>query len=324
MKSPYISIIIPVYNVANYIAKTLDSILQQSFKDYEIILIDDGSKDKSPQICKQYAEENSSIVFFSKKNEGVAKTRNRALDIIHGEYVFFIDSDDIIYPNSLEEVVRMLTEKQPDFLRYEFNTIDIYDAKLYPNYLRRKRKKYHGKTMDAVCFMQNIIKNEYYLCMHVFKRNIIEQNNIRFLDGCTYNEDTLFIIRYLQYCQRCLYSDTLLYGYRKYDGAVTAHFTEKHYNDVKRVYWELCKLAENNDIQMKRTIQSVAGQLALHLYNYVSTHHYIDKEFQYIENNCKQSALPIEWLFKRYLPNKLCCIIWRVLFVTRKLANRLI
>lgn len=76
-------------------------------------------------------------------------------------------------------------------------------------------------------------KNEYYLCMHVFRRDIIDKNNIRFLDECTYNEDTLFIIQYLQHCSKCIYADILFYGYRKCDEAVTAHFTEKHYNDVK-------------------------------------------------------------------------------------------
>ena len=194
--NPYISIIIPVYNTANYVARTLNSIIQQNFDGYEIILIDDGSRDNSNNICKQYAATYPHI-------------RNKALNIAHGEYIFFIDSDDIVYPESFGKVVSILTNTQPDFLRYDFNTIDIHDANLYPNHLRKKRKKYHCMVLNAADFMQKVIKNEYYLCMHVFRRDIIDKNNIRFLDGCTYNEDTLFIIQYLQHCYKCIYEDIL-------------------------------------------------------------------------------------------------------------------
>ena len=319
----FISIIMPVYNAGKFLSTALDSIIQQNFNDYEIILIDDGSKDNSNNICKKNTKTYPHIVFIEKKNEGVATTRNKALDIAHGEYIFFIDSDDIIYPKSLAKVVSILINSQPDFLRYDFNTIDIHNVNLYPNHLRKKRKKYHGKTLNATDFMQKVIKNEYYLCMHVFNRNIINKNSIRFLDGCTYNEDTLFIIQYLQHCSKCVYADILFYGYRKYDEAVTAYFTERHYNDVKKVYWALSKLAANNNIRMKKNIQLVAGQLALHLHKYVLTKHYIDKEYQDIENDCKQKALPIEWYFKRWLPEYLCNIVWKSIRLTKKIVNRL-
>lgn len=320
---PYISIIIPVYNTANYVTRTLDSIIQQNFYDYEIILVDDGSKDNSANICKQYAETYPFIIFLQKENEGVAKTRNIALNIAHGEYIFFIDSDDIVYPASLNKVVLTLINRRPDFLRYDFNTIDIHDTELYPNHLRKKRKKYHDKELEAIEFMQKIIRNEYYLCMHVFKRSIIEQNNIRFLDGCTYNEDTLFIIQYLQHCHKCIYSNVLFYGYRKYAGAVTAHFTEKHYNDVKKVYWKLYQLANNNDKQMEKSIQQVASQLALCLHRYALTKHCTDKEYQEIENDCKQKAPIIEWYFKRWLPESLCNAVWKLINIIKKTINRL-
>ena len=322
--NPYISIIIPVYNTANYVARTLNSIIQQNFDGYEIILIDDGSRDNSNNICKQYAATYPHIIFIEKENEGVAITRNKALNIAHGEYIFFIDSDDIVYPESFGKVVSILTNTQPDFLRYDFNTIDIHDANLYPNHLRKKRKKYHCMVLNAADFMQKVIKNEYYLCMHVFRRDIIDKNNIRFLDGCTYNEDTLFIIQYLQHCSKCIYADILFYGYRKCDEAVTAHFTEKHYNDVKRVYWALSKLAtDNNKIQMGKNIQRVAGELALHLHKHVSAKQHIDKEYQDIENDCKQKALSIEWNFKQWLPENLCNIAWELINLIKKIANRL-
>jgi len=320
---PFISIIIPVFNTGKYVSETLTTILQQSFKNYEILLIDDGSEDNSAVICRRYAEIFPCITFISKKNEGVAITRNKALDIAKGEYIVFIDSDDIIYPDSLENIVSILNNVKPDFLRYDFNTIDERGNNLYPNHLRKKRKKYCDRVLQPVAFMQKVIRNEYFLCMHVFRNSIIGKYSIRFLDGCTYNEDTLFIIQYLQHCRKCIYSDTLFYGYRKYAGAVTNSFTEKNYTDVKRVYWQLRQLAEDCDSQIKRNIQKAAEQIALHLHEYASSNNHIDSEYQNIENLCKQEALLLEWKLKRFLSEHLCNIVWQLTDLVRKIINRL-
>ena len=101
---PLISIIMPIYNADKFLAKSLDSILNQSFQEYELILLNDGSKDNSSAIAKEYAQRDKRITFIDKENEGVSKTRNRGIDICQGKYVMFVDSDDIIYEISLERV----------------------------------------------------------------------------------------------------------------------------------------------------------------------------------------------------------------------------
>ena len=124
----------PIYNADKFLAKSLDSILNQSFQEYELILLNDGSKDNSSAIAKEYAQRDKRITFIDKENEGVSKTRNRGIDICQGKYVMFVDSDDIIYEISLERVTEALLDFNPDFLKYEFQTIDELGDALYPNY----------------------------------------------------------------------------------------------------------------------------------------------------------------------------------------------
>ncbi len=101
MDNPKISVIVPVYNVEQYLPRCIDSILAQTFTDFELLLIDDGSRDNSGKICDEYAEKDSRIRVFHKENGGVSSARNVGLDNTCGEYVSFIDSDDWIGPSFL-------------------------------------------------------------------------------------------------------------------------------------------------------------------------------------------------------------------------------
>ena len=104
MNNPAISIIIPVYNAENYLRRCIESVLSQSFTDFELILMDDGSKDKSPQICDEYASQDTRVQVIHKANGGVSAARNDGLDIAKGEYVTFIDSDDWVEREYLQSL----------------------------------------------------------------------------------------------------------------------------------------------------------------------------------------------------------------------------
>ena len=120
MDNPLISIIIPVYNVEDYIRPCLDSILTQTYTNFEAILVDDGSKDGSGRICDEYAEKDSRFVVVHKDNEGVAKARITAFDHSKGELITFIDSDDYVSPLYLEELSKPIIEKDADMVSCDF------------------------------------------------------------------------------------------------------------------------------------------------------------------------------------------------------------
>lgn len=118
--SPFFTIIMAVYNSQAFLTDAIESVLNQSWTDIELILVNDGSSDNSSDICKRFKQIDKRISYIEKKNEGVAIARNRALDIACGQYVLFVDSDDILYPDTLDNLYKYLVRKQCDILRFEF------------------------------------------------------------------------------------------------------------------------------------------------------------------------------------------------------------
>ena len=118
-----ISIIVPVYNVESYLSNCIDSILNQTFKDFELILVNDGSTDKSLEICKHYKNMDDRIFIIDKKNGGLSSARNAGLDIIKGEYIGFVDSDDYIHPQMYELLYKQIIENEADISMCEFKKV---------------------------------------------------------------------------------------------------------------------------------------------------------------------------------------------------------
>lgn len=322
-KSPYISIIMPVYNSARFVKKALDSIISQNFFDYEILLINDGSADESITICQEYSDIYPSIRLIDKSNEGVAITRNKGIEEAYGEYIFFIDSDDIIFPDTLGHVVNVLKEKQPDLLRYEFQTIDTSGNNFSPNYEVVCRRKYANKIMAPSEFMQRVMRKEYQLCFNVFRRKLLIQQHLRFMEGCTYNEDTLFIVRYLSCCKTCLYLPVLCYGYRKYEDAVTAKFTEKNFKDVFNVFANLNILtAETQDKQLADNILRVSQRLGFSIYKYLPQYGTAEHKEE-ILGQCLKKPLIMEWEYIYYWGECLGTFFLKVETLATKVIRKL-
>lgn len=131
--NPLVSVIVPVYNVEHYICRAVDSLLNQTYSYLDIILVDDGSPDKCPQICDEYARRDKRIRVIHKKNGGLSDARNVGLDIAKGEYLTFVDSDDYISLNAIEQFLRIVQEQNVDVVCCGLNIIDnngkIYDCR---------------------------------------------------------------------------------------------------------------------------------------------------------------------------------------------------
>ena len=112
MCTPRLSIIVPVFNVQNRLKECVDSILLQTYQNFELILLNDGSTDDSALICKEYRNKDSRIVFVDKKNSGAGETRNAGIDAASGEYIVFIDSDDTVEPHMFEVLYHLISQKE--------------------------------------------------------------------------------------------------------------------------------------------------------------------------------------------------------------------
>ena len=200
---PRISIIVPVYNVEKYIYRCIDSILAQTFTDFELILIDDGSLDNCGRICDEAFQKDSRVKAIHKTNGGLSSTRNVGLDIAKGDYVVFIDSDDYIELDLLEQVVFVL-KKHPKAL--------VCYGIVFENECGEIRSSYLGKTpkyvelrlkKDRARFICNEL-TDYRLPwnsqMKVFRRDIIDKYNIRFVDNKQiFAEDYCFSLFYFAF-----------------------------------------------------------------------------------------------------------------------------
>lgn len=181
-----VSIIVPVYNVENYLKKCLDSIINQSYTNLEILLIDDGSTDASGVLCGKYAEKDSRVKIFYKENGGLSSARNMGLDHAEGEYITFIDSDDYLAEDAIESLVTSLEKHQADISFCQTEIVDETGA-----ILDKSRKKYYEETvLSPEETMMEICLNRMTgtsVCGKLYRHTLFE--DIRFPVGKLY-EDT--------------------------------------------------------------------------------------------------------------------------------------
>lgn len=224
--SSKVSIIIPVYNVENYIKDCLDSVVNQTYKNIEIILIDDGSTDKSGMICKQYEIKNQNVKYFFQKNQGLSAARNAGLGICTGEYVYFLDSDDFIAANSIEMMMRKQTKTDVDIIATDF--LQIEEGRKYRDDMI-ERAEFHVATSKE--FYLQIISN--HACGKLYKRKLFD--GVRYPVGQNYEDvDTTHQLFYKS--NKILYTDEGFYYYRIRKGAITQTPTEKNITDYIKSY----------------------------------------------------------------------------------------
>ena len=216
----YISVIIPVYKVEDTLRRCVDSVLSQTFTDYEIILVDDGSPDSSGKICERYASMYDNIYVIHQDNAGVSAARNRGLERARGEYVMFLDSDDYLVNNCLE----ILTRSTADLV---IGTLYTVDARGMIAEQPPREDKLLMLTELSSEIAELIAENRMnYLHAKLFRRSIIERYGIEFEDYLlTVAEDTVFVFSFLRYCESVFISSTPVHYYT-YNPSGLAH---KHF-----------------------------------------------------------------------------------------------
>ena len=200
MNNPKISVIVPVYNVEKLLHRCIDSILAQTFTDFELLLIDDGSKDKSGEICDEYTEIDARIRVFHKQNGGVSSARNIGLDNARGEWIGFVDSDDYVEENFLSSFFKL--GQNADLLSQGF---------LSPNWQNKGPKTVTEKdeivTENSIAsFALRLTKTTQigFLWCKLFRSKIINKYSIRFDENVCFMEDRLFIYNFLSHSNRVI------------------------------------------------------------------------------------------------------------------------
>ena len=192
-----LSIITPVYNTASYLPDCFESILSQSFQDFELLLVDDGSTDGSGDVCDIYAQRDSRIRVFHKENGGVSSARNLALDNAKGEWVYFVDSDDELLPNGLETMVNC-TSDDVDIVLAGYERYNIDGSVLYKINDRVITVLEKKESLSTLYENHGLYYNYLsYGCIRLLRNKIIQSNHLRFDQELANKEDTLFLTQYI-------------------------------------------------------------------------------------------------------------------------------
>lgn len=231
MNKPQISVIVPVYNVEKYLDRCIQSILNQTLKEIEIILVDDESSDRCPQLCDDYAQKYTNIYVIHKKNAGLGMARNSGIALAQGEYVCFVDSDDFIEKEMLECLYHECITHKLDAIYTQFNTSNYPGYKVIP----REEKIYVGKQEIDELRLDMIgpepsyttsVKFEASSCLGLYLLSILKNHNISFASERKYiSEDLLFNLKFLSCSERikivpwqfyhyCLNEQSLTHVYR--------------------------------------------------------------------------------------------------------------
>ena len=249
---PKISVVVPVYNTEKFLHRCIDSVLAQTFTDWELLLIDDGSKDSSGAICETYVAKDARIRVIHKENTGVSDTRNLGLDVARGKYLFFLDADDFwLQSDSMSMFVQKAEEHNLDIVRGEYSAIHEDGSFAWSRRISKKRKQYAERVLYSGEFLEYGIHGEFFLPLSMFKRSRI--GNLRFEKGRVFLEDMLFYSTFLLQDLKCMYlPDIRFYGYRKNENSASNKVSVKQLADSFSMCYRFHDLAQNTrDVALK-------------------------------------------------------------------------
>lgn len=217
-----VSIIVPIYQSANTLSKCISSIINQSFTDFELLLIDDGSSDNSKEICLQWQKEDDRIRYIYQENQGVSAARNRGLELAEGKWIIFIDSDDWIESLYLEHF--HLTEQQFDFILTGYK--EIRQGTIIEHYPPIPTNV-QGQIRNNAQYIFDLEVNKLFNPPwgKVFLKEIIELHTLRFNPEYSYGEDKLFVLSYLAFCDSWKIIPSTYYCYNKGKGLATKSYS---------------------------------------------------------------------------------------------------
>lgn len=211
-----ISVIIPVYNVEPYLRDCLDSVLAQNYENLEIVCVNDGSTDKSPAILEEYKKKDDRIIIINQKNAGLSAARNTGLRFSNGDYVYFLDSDDMIKPEAMGELLNIARSNCLDILQFE-SELFFEDEALRSEFSEweknyRRKREYPSVTTGLQLYSLMYAAGDYRpnAYMQFFRRSFLEENNLTFFEGILH-EDELFTFLAMLQAKKALYIPSVLY-----------------------------------------------------------------------------------------------------------------
>lgn len=310
------SIIVPVYDVEDYLRRCIDSLINQSYTNIEIILVNDGSQDKSPQICTEYADSDNRIQVINKRNGGLSDARNFGLKAAKGEFIMFVDSDDYVESDACERFNDIIIKNQG---------IDIVASNIKGVKGKELKKEMYtlleeNKIINSYDFLRIQLQNSTMFmsaCRNIYRRLLLIENELYFKVGI-YHEDEQWTPRVFLDAKKIICTEYVHYNRVIREGSITRQKVKvKHSIDIINTVKELSNIYDFlDDLKLKLLLKDYLVMLYLNAF-YVGRLHqkkfrkYIDKKF------LKENALTAKNLRK----TKLFCFNIRIYYLVNKLSK---
>lgn len=242
MKAQNISVIVPVYNIAKYLPKCLESIVNQTYKAIEILLINDGSTDESGKICDEYAKKDNRIKVIHQNNQGISATRNVGIKASTCDYIIFIDSDDYINEDYIETLYNCIVKTNSDVASVNYNVVKtdgtiLFNGSQETNLKENELVIFEGTDIIKELLSQKIIKN--FVWNKIYKKNIL----CKFKVGINY-EDMAFALEVFSKTKKVAFINKSCYNYVKREDSITATISEENLNDFGKAIEERYKVVK--------------------------------------------------------------------------------
>ena len=303
--SRLVSIIVPVYKVEQYLKRCMDSVLNQTYKNIEVILVNDGSPDNCPALCDEYAKIDSRVRVIHKENGGLSSARNVALDSVKGDYIFFVDSDDWLALDTLE----VLNE----YLEKDYDMISFQRTYLTEEKVVEKGEK-NPKDMDVSQYIDASFLGRYdfFVTTKIFKTEVF--NNVRFLEGRNY-EDLEIMHRLFLNMKKVVGLDYFLYYYWKgNEGAITNTITMKnikdHYLSANEIYQACKKYLEDRGKDSSNIVAWYKVEMAQLYIDYLKSTDKDEELFSKIKREISEEKVDFNRLLKQ--PRHLKYILYKI------------
>lgn len=237
MYSELISVVIPVYNSDKYIGECLDSILNQSYRNLDIIIIDDGSSDKSFKICSRYQENDYRIKLFTQTNSGVSNARNKGILEAQGKYIVFVDADDVLEKNYIEDMYNIICMEKDILVICDFKIWNMDTNKIIFN-VDTKENSLLLTMKDFLKDYWNNYKRGYINAPwnKMYNVDIIKNNSIEFPHDITMGEDVVFNMNYFHHCKYVFIMHKYLYNYRNHSMQCSKKIFKNHFVMLKKIF----------------------------------------------------------------------------------------
>lgn len=271
MNNVLISVIVPVYNAEKYLKECIESVINQTVASWQLILVDDGSKDSSGDICKAYAEKDERICYIRQENAGVSAARNTGIKSATGKWVTFLDADDCLHNEAFSIVNNCEADTSMILAGYSGN---IANLKTNAKALKVSSKEMKLSILDITAFKKKHtdtpmlgVYNHWSVWGRFFKTEILHSSNIRFSGDIRLGEDLLFCMEYYNHIQKVVLNSSILYFYRPNEASVSRTFQKNRVHNTILLVEYLAEKVQSEDL-MRYYYRFVVNRLGKCCFDY--------------------------------------------------------